>query len=283
MNPFAVLHVEGASWPPFHLHLDVVVIVIALVAGYEYAIRRLAPKYCPGDEKPVTNGQRVSFYLGVASLAAASMWPVHDLAEERLFMFHMMEHLTIALVAPPLLLGGLPWWLLRALIRPIMPVVKVLTKPLVALLLFNGWLAFLHVPSVVEAMLTNDFVHFFFHLILFVTAIIMWWPVMDPIPDTETLTPFGKMGYLFLQSLVPTIPASFMTLGTTPLYGIYETFPRMWGVSVMTDQIVAGLIMKIGGGLILWGWIAWVFFSWYADEQKYATPPVVVRSTDRPA
>ena len=198
-------------------------------------------------------------------------------------MFHMMEHLTIALVAPPLLLGGMPWWLLRALIRPIMPVVKVLTKPLVALLLFNGWLAFLHVPSVVEAMLTNDFVHFFFHLILFVTAIIMWWPVMDPIPDTETLTPFGKMGYLFLQSLVPTIPASFMPLGTTPLYGIYETFPRMWGVSVMTDQIVAGLIMKIGGGLILWGWIAWVFFSWYADEQKYATPPVVVRSTDRPA
>ena len=83
---------------------------------------------------------------------------------------------------------------------------------------------------------------------------------------------------LFLQSLVPTIPASFMTLGESPLYEIYTTFPRLWGIDVMTDQIIAGLIMKIGGGLVLWVAIAWVFFSWYEDEQKHETGPKVVPS-----
>jgi putative membrane protein len=87
------------------------------------------------------------------------------------------------------------------------------------------------------------------------------------------------MGYLFLQSLVPTIPASFMTLGSTPLYKIYETFPRLWGIDVMSDQIIAGLIMKLGGGLILWGFIAWIFFSWYAEDQRYEPGPYVVTSS----
>ena len=87
------------------------------------------------------------------------------------------------------------------------------------------------------------------------------------------------MGYLFLQSLVPTIPASFMTLGETPLYEIYTTFPRLWGIDVMTDQIIAGLIMKIGGGLILWVAIAWVFFSWYERRTEVRDGAGVVPSS----
>lgn len=268
----------AATLPPFEPHLDVIGLVIALAFLYEYGIRRLADHYCPKDEEPVTRGKRIVFYLGLAAILIGSGWPVHDIGESRLYMFHMIQHLLIALVAAPLLLGGMPWWLLRALVRPILPVVKFVTKPLIALVVFNVWLAFVHVPWVVELMVTNDLFHLFSHAMLFVTSVIMWWPVMDPIPDTQTLTPFGKMGYLFLQGLVPTIPASFMTLGSSPLYPIYETFPRLWDLGVMTDQIVAGLIMKIIGGLILWGWIAWVFFSWYAEEQKYETGPVVVRS-----
>jgi putative membrane protein len=89
------------------------------------------------------------------------------------------------------------------------------------------------------------------------------------------------MGYLFLQSLVPTIPASFLTLGSQPLYPIYEELPRLWGLSAMSDQVIAGLIMKIIGGLIIWGFIAWVFFSWWNDEQKYGAVDHTVRSTPR--
>jgi putative membrane protein len=264
---------------PFHFHLDVFGVAAALIVAYELGLRTLAERYCPDDEVPVTRTQRGLFYTGVIVMVIVATWPIHDIAESRLFIFHMTEHIALSLVVPPLLLAGTPWWLMRAFVAPIMPLVKFVTKPLIALLLFNGWLAFIHAPAVVELMVTNELFHFFAHGILFVTAIIMWWPVMDPIPDTQRLTPFGKMGYLFLQSLVPTIPASFMTLGTTPLYGIYETFPRLWGIDVMTDQILAGLLMKVGGGLILWGFIAWIFFSWYAEEQKYEPGPYVVRSS----
>ncbi len=253
----------------FHAHLDVLGGAAALLIGYFYGLRALADRYAPRGEIAVTTRQKALFVSGVATIVVVSSWPIHDIGEQSLFMFHMVEHLGLALVAPPLLLAGTPWWLLRALLRPVLPVVKLLTKPLVALFLFNATLGLLHAPGIVEAMLTNELFHFGAHFLVFFTGILMWWPVIGPIPDTPQLAPFPRMGYLFLQSLVPTVPASFLTLGDQPLYKIYETFPRLWGISAHTDQVLAGFIMKFGGGLLLWGAITWVFFSWWRDEQRY--------------
>jgi putative membrane protein len=254
----------------FHLHLDVVGMVVALVAGYEYGIRRLGPLYAPKGEIVVTTAQRVAFYSGVFSLLFVSSWPIHDIGEGSLFIFHMIEHMAIGLVAPPLLLLGMPWWLLRLIVKPIMPVVKFLTRPLIALFAFNAMLGIIHIPAFVELMVTGpEWVHFVIHAILLITGLMMWWPVISPLPEFPQLSPFMKMGYLFLQSLVPTIPASFLTLGDSALYTVYEEFPRLWGLSAHSDQVIAGLIMKLGGGFLLWGFIAWVFFSWWNEEQRY--------------
>jgi putative membrane protein len=76
------------------------------------------------------------------------------------------------------------------------------------------------------------------------------------------------MGYLFLQSLVPTIPASFMTFAEDVVYKAYENSPRLWGFDILTDQLVAGLIMKIGGGIVLWSAIAVIFFKWANAEER---------------
>lgn len=261
---------DTASVVDFHFHLDTMGLVAALVLFYEYGLRRLAGAYAPQGEEAVTRRQRVFFYSGIAALFFAASWPVHDIGEQSLYMFHMIEHLTVALVVPPLLLWGVPWWLLRAVLLPVMPAVRLLTKPVVALFLFNATLGLIHVPGIVELMLTDDLFHFVSHGVLFFTAVLMWFPVIGPIPDIDRLPPFLRMGYLFLQSLVPTIPASFLTLGDQPLYKIYETFPRLWGISAHTDQVLAGFIMKFGGGFILWAGITFVFFRWYNEEQKYA-------------
>ena len=253
----------------FHLHLDVLGVVLALAVGYEYALRRLADRYAPRGEVVVTRRQRVAFHAGVLSLLLVSSWPIHDIGEGSLFMFHMIEHMAFGLVAPPLLLAGTPWWLMRLITRPILPLVRFLTRPIVALIAFNAMLGFLHVPGVVELMLRSDTAHFVIHSVLLVTGLMMWWPVIAPLPELAQLSPFMKMGYLFLQSLVPTIPASFLTLGDNALYTVYETLPRLWGLSAHSDQVIAGLIMKLGGGLLLWGFIAWVFFSWWNEEQRY--------------
>jgi putative membrane protein len=252
----------------FHTHWDVLGLVAFLALGYWYGIKRLAPTHAPRGEEAVTRRQQVYYYSGVAALLVVRGWPVHDIGEGSLFSFHMIEHMAMAVVIPPLLLLGTPWWLLRMVVRPVLPALRILTKPVVALVLFNAVLAGLHAVSVVELMVTNEAFHFFAHAALLVAAVLMWWPVIGPIPDLPRLAPFHRMGYLFLQSLVPTIPASFMTLASTPIYPFYADFPRLWGLDATNDQIIAGFIMKFGGGAILWGAIAITFFMWFAEEER---------------
>lgn len=257
---------------PFHIHFDVLGVLGAMVILYEYGLRRLAVLYAPRGEVAVTRQQRWLFYAGIFSLFVVSSWPFHDIGEQSLFLFHMGEHLVFGLIAPPLLLAGTPWWLIRLVVKPVLPALRVVTKPFVALALFNGMLGLIHAPGVINLMLENEFAHFGIHAVLFVFGIFMWWPVIGPIPDIPQLSPFLRMGYVFLQSLVPTIPAAFLTLGNAPLYPVYETLPRLWGISVLDDQIYAGLLMKLGGGLLLWGVIAWIWFSWWNEEQRYSSP-----------
>ena len=131
---------DTGSVVAFHPHLDTLGLVIALVLGYEFGLRKLAAGYAPRGEEPVGRLRRLAFYGGILLMFAVSSWPVHDIGERSLFMFHMVEHMTLALVVPLMLLWGTPWWLLRAVLLPILPVVRVLTKPIVALLLFNATL-----------------------------------------------------------------------------------------------------------------------------------------------
>ena len=122
--------------------------------------------------------------------------------------------------------------------------------------------------GVVAGMLDNAFFHAAAHAIVVGGAFLMWWPVLGPIPDLPRLSPPAAIGYLFLQSLVPLIPASFLTFATEPVYDAYVGLPRLWGIDVLTDQRVAGLIMKIGGGLVLWVVIAVIFFTWANEEER---------------
>lgn len=93
-------------------------------------------------------------------------------------------------------------------------------------------------------------------------------PVVSPLPEIPRLAPPARMVFLFLQSVVPTLPASFLTFGSTPLYSYYEGVPHLWGMSTLDDQQVAGLIMKIGAGLLLWMIIAVIFFRWAGEEER---------------
>ena len=151
----------------FPMHRDVVGVLLAMIVLYEYGLRRLAPIHAPRGEVPFTTRHRVAFYAGIFSLYAVSSWPVHDIGERSLFMFHMVEHLAFGLIAPPLLLVGTPWWLIRLVVKPILPVLKILTKPFVALALFNGMLGLIHAPAVLNLMLRDEFAHFALHGVLF--------------------------------------------------------------------------------------------------------------------
>jgi putative membrane protein len=98
----------------------------------------------------------------------------------------------------------------------------------------------------------------------------MWLPVLSPSEAiVPRLTPLPKLLYLFVQTIVPTVPSAFLTFGTEPLYAIYATFPRVW-FDAITDMQIAGLLMKIGGGMYLWLIITVLYFRWSADEERKA-------------
>jgi putative membrane protein len=253
---------------PWHPHPEVLGIAVALVVGYWYAIARLGPRHAPADEPVVTPRQAVWFAAGVAAYLLVEATPIHDIGAGSLYSVHMVEHLVLTLVFPPAILHGVPRWLIRLVVRPILPVLRVVARPVVALLLFNAVIAVSHVPGVVSAVVTSELAHFTLHLALVGTAFVMWWPVIGPIPEIPKLTPLMAMGYLFLQSLVPTVPASFLTFADGAVYRVYETLPRLWGLDVVTDQTIGGLIMKIGGGLVLWVAIAFIFFRWAFEEER---------------
>jgi putative membrane protein len=256
--------------PPFHLHLDVVALVVVLAGGYEWALRRLGPRQVAAGETVAAPHQRAAYWLGVAAVAVAAEWPVHDLSERSLFSVHMFQHLLLSLVAPGLLLLGTPAWLLRLLLRPrwLRAVAAQLTRPFFALILFNAVIVVTHWPAWVDLTVRSELFHFAAHTLLFGAALCMWWSVVSPLPEMPTLSYPARMIYLFLQSIVPTVPASFLTFGSEPMYRVYATFPRIWGLDVLTDQRIAGLSMKLLGGAILWGVMGVIFFRWFGQEQR---------------
>lgn len=252
--------------PPWHAHPDVWLLFGSIIAFYIIACRRHLR-----DTGEATPRRRMRLFVtGVAVLWIGADWPIHDLAERYLYSVHMVQHLMFTLVAAPILIAGMPPWMLRRMLRPkaVKRVFRFLTRPLVALILFNSVLLFAHWPAVVTVSVHSEWFHFGLHTALTLSALVVWWPIMSPLPELPALPAPGQLIYLFLQSLAPTIPASFLTFGTHPLYPVYATFPRIWGISVLTDQLLAGLIMKLVGGAILWGFIAVVFFRWYAEEKR---------------
>jgi putative membrane protein len=254
----------------WHAHPDVWVLIAVLAGGYVWALRHLGPRHTAPGHPVATGLQKICWAAGVVTVWVASDWPVHDLSEKYLYSVHMTQHLLITLVAPPLLLLGTPAWLARELLRPpaLYRAVRKLARPFPALVVFNVLVVVTHWPTFVDATLKSELLHFGIHAALFLSALAMWAPVTAPLPELRPLTPPAQMLYLFLQSIVPTVPASFLVFAEKPIYRFYETVPRLWSLSAGEDQRVAGLLMKIGGGLLLWMVIAVLFFRWHAAEEE---------------
>lgn len=256
-----------ADWHP---HYDVWIMLGGIAIGYWVALKTWGATTRVAVRPTATRKQIVSFYVGLAILWIGADFPLHELSEDYLFSMHMIQHTLFSLVAPPFLLMGMPKWLLRKIVAPkwVFEVAKIVTRPWFGLVSFNVIIVFTHWPTLVNASVTSEPLHFGLHFILFFTAMCMWWPVIAPLPELGRLSEPAKMLYLFLQSVVPTVPASFLTFASTPMYSVYADAPRLWGLDAVTDLRIAGLIMKLGGGLLLWLAIAIIFFRWSAKEER---------------
>jgi putative membrane protein len=267
--------VSGWEW---HAHPDVWALIAVLGGAYWLALARLGPARVQPGEPVATRRQVVFFCAGLAALWAHADWPVHDIGEHYLFSVHMFQHIGFTLIAAPLLLLGLPVWLVRAMVRarPVHWAVSRLARPLPAAVVFNLVTVLTHWPLVVEASLRNHPLHFAVHVVIFTSAVLMWFPVLNRVPELPHIRSDAARGlYVFLQSVIPTIPASFLTFGEGLLYPFYGEAPRPFAISALEDQRTAGALMKVYAGLLLWSVILVIFFRWYDRDQKQAAAGVL--------
>ena len=256
-----------------HLHPDVVAFVAVLALAYWLALTRLGPRVLPPGEPACTRRQAILVGAGIATLWVFSDWPVHDLSEGYLYSVHMVQHSVYTLVLPPLFLLGTPPWLLRWLLAPVMGLFRQLVRPWVAVLVFSAVTVATHLPPFVTAAVRSGPAHLGQHVALVLASVLVWWPLLSRLPEAPRLSaPMHQMVYVFAQSLVPSVVGSSLIWAQTVPYRVYETFPRLWGISALDDQRWAGTLMEVAEGGLMLVMMLTVFLPLVRAELRSSTP-----------
>jgi putative membrane protein len=261
----------------FKAHPEVWLLVASVVALGIYVSRVIAPKVpasIVGDGPAITRAQKGWFIGGVVLLWFASDWPMHDIAEDYLYALHMFQHFLLTLVIPPMFWLATPSWLARLIVAPgtrAWTTLRRLANPIVATVIFSVMTVATHWAVIVNTSIEIGPVHYLVHLVVVIASLIMWIPVVGPWAELR-LTPVAQCIYLFVQSILPTVPGAWLTMANDVVYSVYARNYDVWGISAITDQQLAGLWMKVGGGSFLWLLIIVIFFRWALglerDEQR---------------
>ena len=261
---------DGGRYLAFHLHPDVLVVMAGLAVGYGWAVSRLGPRLVARGEEVVSRRMVAWWYTGVGLLWVFAEWPVHDLAEHYSYAVHMAEHLMFTTACAPLLLLGTPGWLLRWAVverrwyRP----VRFLCRPVPAIATSSVVLLVTHWPAITNETTHNELFHLGVHVVLFGSALALWMPLVNRIPELPRLSKPLKILYLFAQSFAPVVPTLYLIFARSLLYSAYGPGLAWLGWSATGDQEVAGSLMGAVQPLVLWALAAHYFFSWYADEER---------------
>ncbi len=214
------------------------------------------------------------FLAGIMVFWIASDWPIGTLGAGYLASAHMTQFLLYTLVAAPLVLLGTPEWMARRLTRRwhIERLTVWFGRSLVSTaLIYNGLLLATHAPGTVDVLRNSQWGSFAMDLAWVIAGLILWLPVISPLPEGRASSSGAKMAYLFVAtSVVAVIPASFLTFTSTPIYATYELAPRIGPLTALEDQQLAGIVMKIGTIPVVWSTIAVLWFRWSAREAQTA-------------
>lgn len=257
----------------------------ALIVLYVRSWRHLrhAGELEPGDQK-----RRWSFAAGVAVLWVATDWPVGALGAGYLASVHMVQFQLYTLVASPLIVFGLPPAMVHRMTQRLRldAALPVVARPLVAGVTFNVLLLVTHSPIVIDQFRSSAPGSFVLDTIWLVAGTVLWLPVLGP-EGTRIRSAGVQCLYLFFaMGVVPMIPGAFLTFADHPLYRLYELAPRVGGIDAVSDQQVAGLLMKVGNLPVLWLWVTVIFFRWASAErraEKAAVTPVLPEREDSSA
>ncbi|CQR52113.1 cytochrome c oxidase assembly factor CtaG [Paenibacillus riograndensis] len=273
-------------WSPLFL-----AVMLLLTAGYFVLIGPLSGRFQGSSQVPLW--RRFSFIFGMLALYLAQGGPL-SLLGHILFSFHMASMAFSYLVAVPLIMLGIPDWcwraLLKGLLRPLRRV-SFLAHPVVAALLFNGLFSLYHIPVIHDYVMLHFAVHRLYYAVLFLTSALMWWNLINPLPELRSINGLGQIGFIFLNMVLLTPACGLIIFAGEPLYATYsdpQTWARAMGycvsgspaellqafggpsffgwLSPKVDQQVGGIAMKFIQEFIFASMLAYVFYHWYKKE-----------------
>lgn len=261
MMVFALLHpFSQFDWLRWSIHPSTV-IGLALLAGlYVWRARHASPG------QPLSVWQKLAFFSALFVVFVSLNGPVHDLSDTYLFSAHMIQHLLLTMLFPPLIIAGVPGWMLRPLLRNrvVFRIARFLTKPIVCFTIFNLVIAGWHLPIFYNAAMANHSIHILEHLMFMSAAVLMWWPITSQLPELPRLSYPGQMLYCFLMIIPMSIVAVYISMAEQVLYPAYSSAPRISSLSPLDDQLLGGLIMWVPGGMIFIIIMTVIFFKWAA-------------------
>lgn len=248
--------------------------LVAAAVAYYLAVGPLRRFIAPG--RPYPTGRAVVFGLGLLMLFLNEGSPLHDLAERYLLSAHMVQHLLLSYAVAPVLLAGVPTWLLEAMFtsRRALPVFRVLLSPLVTFLTFSLVMAIYHVPAVYDLTLANTSLHHAVHFVILIASLMMWWPLIGGLPALPKPPFLPRLAYVFLLPVAQLPIFGGVTFSDVPLYSAYAIMPvRAYGLDVLQDQALAGVIMKVFGLFAFGITFVVTFFNWYRSELAPSSGP----------
>ncbi len=267
------------TWEP-----SILIGIVLWTLGYVLLVGPLRKRN--GWGLPLGWERQLSFHLGTLILFIALVSPLDHLSDVYLLSAHMVQHLLLILIIPPLWLMGMPNGWLDAYIPPglFQKFINWITRPVAAFLIFNGVFYAWHIPALYDAALFNENVHILEHMMFLAVAIIGWWPVLGFLPKAAPRASYPmQMLYLFLMMVFSTGLGALITLAKDPIYPYYlnaprvlgsaplSSFangPRLWGLSIMDDQQAAGLIMWVPGNMIFFTAFMIVLAAWFKSEER---------------
>ena len=205
----------------------------------------------------------ITFYLALGS-------PLHLLGDEYLFSAHMLEQSLVYIAFPPLFLLSLPEeWVKPIVIMGLrIKILSFLKYPLIPLILFNVLFSFYHMPMIFNTVVSNEILHNLTHIILTITAIFMWVPLIPVVKELDCLSDIQKIGYIFAAGILLTPACALIIFSNESFYTVYENAPQIFAIlPPLEDQKTGGIIMKVVQEIVYGTMIGYIFFHWAKKER----------------
>jgi cytochrome c oxidase assembly factor CtaG len=257
---------------PVHYHWTFSAPILIPIAAYAwFYIRRFREVRRTSGPRGAGARHLAAFIGAIVVILIALVSPLDRLGEDYLFSAHMVQHLLLGDIAPLLILLSLSRVIMRPLTRRLQSVERALgplAHPATALLLWLALIYFWHIPALYDAALENSALHALQHVSFFTAGLLVWWPLIQPVPMRNRLSGMWTFGYIGAAKLGLASLGLFLTWTSTVVYTYYQHVPRVWGLNALTDQNVGGAIMMVEQSILLVSVLAVVFGRMLAQSEQ---------------